>query len=41
LQPLQFLVAAHAEWSARTAARYLRGGRLENCVNKAYLATPR
>ena len=27
--------------SARTAARYLRGGRLENCVNRQFLTTPR
>ena len=28
-------------FSARTAARYLRGGRLENCVNGEFLAKPR
>jgi phosphoglycerate dehydrogenase-like enzyme len=28
-------------FSARTAARYLREGRLENCVNKAFLKDPR
>jgi len=28
-------------FSSRTAARYLRDGRLENCVNKQFLATPR
>ncbi len=28
-------------FSARTAARYLRDGRLENCVNKAFLKDPR
>ena len=27
--------------SARTAVRYLRDNRLENCVNRAYLANPR
>jgi len=27
--------------SSRTAARYLRDGRLENCVNRAFLVTPR
>ena len=27
--------------SARTAARYLRDNRLENCVNRAFLTTPR
>lgn len=27
--------------SSRTAARYLRDNRLENCVNRAYLAAPR
>ncbi len=26
-------------FSARTAARYLRDGRLENCVNRPFLAT--
>jgi phosphoglycerate dehydrogenase-like enzyme len=25
------------QFSARTAVRYLRDGRLENCVNEAYL----
>ena len=28
-------------FSARTAARYLRGGRLENCVNGEFLVNPR
>jgi phosphoglycerate dehydrogenase-like enzyme len=28
-------------FSARTAGRYLRGGRLENCVNEAFLKTRR
>jgi phosphoglycerate dehydrogenase-like enzyme len=28
-------------FSSRTAARYLRDGRLENCVNRQFLATPR
>ena len=28
-------------FAARTAARYLRGGRLANCVNGEYLTTPR
>ena len=28
-------------FSARTAARYLRGGRLENCVNGEFLVDPR
>ena len=27
--------------AARTAARYLRDGRLENCVNEAFLASNR
>ena len=27
--------------SARTAGRFLRGGRLENCVNEAFLTTRR
>lgn len=27
--------------SSRTAARYLRDGRLENCVNRAFLSNPR
>ena len=28
-------------FSAQTAARYLRGGRLENCVNEEFLVNPR
>jgi lactate dehydrogenase-like 2-hydroxyacid dehydrogenase len=28
-------------FAARTAARYLRDGKLENCVNEAYLANRR
>jgi hypothetical protein len=27
--------------SSRTAARYLRDNRLENCVNRAHLTKPR